>query len=103
MTISHEQRSPGRPTIMFHGSRQAAVIDPTRDRILRCLARLAELDPEMRFGQLVSCVAYMARPEDVSATPNVEDDEFLRACEEHLENVERAVASRPTQAVVASK
>jgi Fe-S-cluster formation regulator IscX/YfhJ len=70
------------------------MIDPTRERILQCMARFAEIDPDMRFGQLVSWIASLARQDDPQATPNVEDDEFLRACESHLENIERFVAAR---------
>jgi hypothetical protein len=78
------------------------MIDPTRERIIKLLTRLIEIDPEMRFGQLVSWIAFMARPDDLAPTPNVEDDEFLRACEEHLENVERVVAQRRALAVESS-
>ncbi len=65
----------------------------TREKILQHMARLAEIDPDMRFGQLVSWIASVARPDDPQATPNVDDDEFLRACEEHLETLERFVAA----------
>ncbi len=70
------------------------MIDPTRQQIILDIARLAEIDPDMRFGQLVSWIANMARPDDPQATPNVDDDEFLRACETHLENMEKFVAAR---------
>jgi len=70
------------------------MIDPTRQRILEKMARFAEINPDMRFGQLVSWIALMARPDDPQATPNVDDDEFLRACEAHLESIERFVAAR---------
>jgi hypothetical protein len=45
----------------------------------------------------VSWIAHTARPDDPQATPNVDDDEFLHACEAHLENLERFVAARRPQ------
>jgi hypothetical protein len=70
------------------------MIDSTRQQILRHMIRLAELEPDVRFGQLVSWIACTARPDDPQATPNIDDDEFLHACEEHLENMEQFMAAR---------
>lgn len=36
------------------------MIEPTRQEILARLARLSELAPDMRFGQLIANLAFMA-------------------------------------------
>jgi hypothetical protein len=36
------------------------MIDPTRDEILTRLSRLSELDPDLRFGQIIANLTYMA-------------------------------------------
>jgi hypothetical protein len=61
----------------------------TQAQALELLARALALNPEMRIGQLVDWVAFMARPDEPQPTSNVEDDEFLQALTEHLNNLQR--------------
>lgn len=63
--------------------------ESTREDILECMTRMLDLSPEMRFGQLVTWVSSMARPQDGDATANIDDDEFLEACHRHLADLER--------------
>jgi hypothetical protein len=64
------------------------MIDPTRAEILRRLAELSELDPEQRFGQLISNLANLAIGPSVEAIWDVEDTELLGAINEHTNNLE---------------
>lgn len=56
----------------------------TREDILRVLAQLSEAEPNLRFGQLVVNLSYMARDWSNAAIWDVEDEEFLTAAREHL-------------------
>ncbi|MDX1966878.1 MAG: hypothetical protein SFV23_06890 [Planctomycetaceae bacterium] len=64
-----------------------------QQQILDRVRQILTLSPDMRFGQLVSNLSFMARPEDLEPTPNVEDEEFLVACDEHLGNLQRMTPS----------
>ena len=58
---------------------------PIRSQVLEVLAQLSELHPDMRIGQLVDNVAMWAKGPEEGATWDVEDEEFLKAAKEHLE------------------
>ncbi len=60
------------------------MINPTREDILRVLAELSEVEPSLRFGQMVVNLSYLARDWTNAAIWDVEDDEFLSAAREHL-------------------
>jgi hypothetical protein len=53
--------------------------DPTRQEILERLARLSELAPDMRFGQLVANLAFMAAGPWDQALWDLEDPSLLEA------------------------
>lgn len=53
--------------------------DPTRHEILRRLARLGELAPEMRFGQLVANLAFLAAGPWDQTLWDLEDEQLLGA------------------------
>ena len=55
------------------------MIDPTRHEILNRLARLSELAPDMRFGQLVANLAFMAAGPWDQTLWNLEDEQLLVA------------------------
>ena len=57
----------------------------TREDILRVLAELSDVEPNLRFGQMVVNLAYLARDWTNAAIWDVEDDEFLSAAREQLE------------------
>ena len=54
-------------------------------RLSAALDELSRRYPDMRFGQLVTNVAYWAKGPTASAAWDVDDDELLRAAEEHLQ------------------
>ncbi len=55
----------------------------TRQEILRELERLSELTPEVRFGQLIVNLSYLALGAKAEAPWDVEDEDLLRAIREH--------------------
>ena len=67
--------------------------DPTRRAILDRLARLSDLAPEMRFGQLVDVLGVIAAGETGQRLGNVEDDGFLAAVEKMEEDYRRLFES----------
>jgi hypothetical protein len=57
-----------------------------RREILRLLAELSDAAPEVRFGQLVANLSYLARGLSAEAIWDMEDEELLRAATAHLEH-----------------
>jgi hypothetical protein len=55
------------------------MIEPTRQEILTRLARLSELAPDMRFGQLVANLAFMAAGPWDQTLWDLEDDQLIAA------------------------
>jgi hypothetical protein len=56
-----------------------------RSDLLKVLAELSEVCPEMRFGQLIANLATLARGATVEAIWDVEDEELLPAAQKQLE------------------
>ena len=56
----------------------------TREEILTVLGELSEVEPALRFGQLVANLSYLAKEWSNSAIWDVEDEAFLSAAKEHL-------------------
>ena len=56
-----------------------------RKEILQTLAELSEHSPEVRFGQLVANLSYLAKGPTNEAIWDVEDEELLAAARKHLE------------------
>ena len=75
--------APRRLLFGLHGEFRA-VINPTREDILRVLAELSETEPSLRFGQMVANLSYLARDWTNAAIWDVEDEEFLSTAIEHL-------------------
>ena len=63
------------------------MMSPVRTEILSRLAELSELDPEQRFGQLISNLSGLAIGPSVEAIWDVEDTDLLRAINEHIANL----------------
>ncbi len=61
------------------------MIDPVRSEILQVLAELSEAAPEVRLGQLMANLSYLARGLSSEAIWNMEDEELLAVAREHLE------------------
>lgn len=55
------------------------MIETTRQEILDRLARLSELAPDMRFGQLIANLAFMAAGPWDQTLWDLEDDKLLGA------------------------
>lgn len=63
---------------------EAGNLSATRSQLVTLIAKLSKLYPAMRFGQLVSLAAFLARGPSPSAAWDVDDQELVRAIEEHL-------------------
>ena len=55
-----------------------------RQEALRVLAEIGELSPEVRLGQIVANLSYMARGLTSESIWDMEDDELLDAAQKHL-------------------
>ena len=55
------------------------MIEPVRQDILARLTRLSELAPDMRFGQLIANLAFMAAGPWDQTLWNLEDEHWLEA------------------------
>jgi hypothetical protein len=60
------------------------MMSATRQEILRELQRLSELTPDVRFGQLIVNLSYLALAPKVEATWDVEDEQLLAAIRQHI-------------------
>jgi hypothetical protein len=60
------------------------MISREREELLKILAELSEVAPEVRLGQLVANLSYMARGLSTDAIWDMEDQEFLEAAKAHL-------------------
>jgi hypothetical protein len=56
-----------------------------RKDILRILAELSDQSPQVRFGQLIANLSYLAKGPTNEAIWDVEDEELLAAARKHLE------------------
>jgi len=59
------------------------MIDETRREILRSLAKLSELTPDVRFGQLIANLSYLALGPSNEAVWDMEDEQLLEAIIQH--------------------
>jgi hypothetical protein len=55
-----------------------------RQELLRVLGELGEQAPDVRFGQLLANLSYMAKSYSAEAIWDVEDEELLEAAKTHL-------------------
>ena len=61
------------------------MINPVRQEVLQTLAEISELAPEVRLGQLIANLSYLARGLSNESIWDMEDDELLAAARKHLE------------------
>jgi len=61
------------------------MINPVRQQVLQALTEISELAPEVRLGQLIANLSYLARGLSNEAIWDMEDDELLAAARKHLE------------------
>ena len=62
------------------------MINPVRQEVLLVLAELSEVVPEVRLGQLMANLSYLARGLSKEAIWDMEDEELLEAARKHLED-----------------
>jgi hypothetical protein len=60
------------------------MINPVRQDILRQLEQLSELAPEVRFGQLIANLAFLAAGPWDQTLWDLEDEQLLAAIQQHL-------------------
>jgi hypothetical protein len=60
------------------------MIDTTRREILHLLERLSELAPDVRFGQLIANLSYLAIGPTNEAIWDMEDEQLLEAIRQHI-------------------
>ena len=61
-----------------------------RRQLLEVLGELSEHTPDVRFGQLLANLSYMAKSFTSEAIWDVEDEELLEAAKSHLEDLSAA-------------
>ena len=59
-----------------------------RDELLQVLSAFSDHAPDLRFGQLIANLAFIARSTGPSDIWEVEDDELLEAARSHLHDLE---------------
>lgn len=74
--------------------------DPIREEILDSLARLGELAPEVRFGQLIANLSYIALGPTNEAIWDVEDEQLLEAIRSHASDLSRRGEGETRQAPI---
>jgi hypothetical protein len=68
------------------------MMNPVRAEILRLLPRLSELTPDVRFGQLIANLSYLAVGPTAEAVWDMEDEQLLEAIRQHIADLsERSV------------
>ncbi len=68
------------------------MIPAQRQDILRLLERLSELTPEVRFGQLIANLSYLAVGPTNEAIWDMEDEQLVAAIRKHITDLsDRAV------------
>jgi hypothetical protein len=60
------------------------MIQPTRLEVLRQLERLSELVPDVRFGQLIANLAFLAAGPWDQTLWDLEDEQLLTAIQQHV-------------------
>jgi hypothetical protein len=66
-----------------------------RQELLQVLGELGEQAPDVRFGQLLANLSYMAKSFTAEAIWDVEDEELLEAARVHLEELSARHAPAP--------
>ena len=62
-----------------------------RQEILRLLERLSELTPDVRFGQLIANLSYLAVGPTNEAIWDMEDEQLVAAIRKHITDLSEAV------------
>ena len=68
------------------------MITAQRQEILQLLQRLSELTPDVRFGQLIANLSYLAIGPTNEAIWDMEDEQLVAAIQKHIADLsDRAV------------
>lgn len=67
----------------------------TRDEILEQLGRLTDLAPDVRFGQLIANLSYLAVGPTPEAIWDMEDDQLLAAIRQHIDDLSGRFSGSP--------
>jgi hypothetical protein len=71
------------------------MIPPVRQEILRVLADLSACCPDVRFGQLLANLSYLAKEPTNEAIWEMEDEELLVVAQQHLAALRQRHTSVP--------
>jgi len=63
------------------------MITTDRQEILRLLGQISELAPDVRFGQLIANLSYLALGPTSEAIWDMEDSDLLAALRQHLDDL----------------
>jgi hypothetical protein len=72
------------------------MIPPVRQDILRELGRLSELAPDLRFGQMIANLAFLAAGPWDETLWDLEDDRLLEAIRQHVGELSARQDGQPT-------
>jgi hypothetical protein len=72
------------------------MIPAVRQEILRELQRLSELAPEVRFGQLIANLAFLAAGPWDQTLWDLEDDRLLDAIHQHVADLSKREQTTPS-------
>ena len=79
------------------------MISPERREILRLLEPLCELSPDVRFGQLMANLSYLAVAPTVEAIWDMEDDQLIVAIKKLTANLTELKERRSEEAAGAAR
>jgi hypothetical protein len=68
------------------------MITAQRQEILRLLDQLSELTPDVRFGQLIANLSYLAVGPTNEAIWDMEDEQLLTAIRQHIADLSQRAA-----------
>ncbi len=68
------------------------MITAQRQEIMRLLERLSELTPDVRFGQLIANLSYLAIGPTNEAIWDMDDDQLLAAIRQHIADLSQRAA-----------
>ena len=63
------------------------MIDSTRREILHALEQLSKLTPDVRFGQLIANLSFLASGPTNEAIWDMEDEQLLAAIRQHTDDL----------------
>ena len=65
------------------------MIPPTQQTLLQQLGRICDLSPDVRFGQMLANLGFLAEDATTRSMWDIEDNELLAVVERHLADLMR--------------